>query len=85
MIEISIIIRTYNESKYLDKILQNIKIQNTKFTKEIVLVDSGSTDNTVEIAKNHNCKILHIKKEDFTFGRSLNIGCQAALGKYVAK
>ena len=83
MIEISIIIRTYNESKHLDKILQKIKNQTTNFTKEVVLVDSGSTDNTVEIAKSHNCRILEIKKEDFTFGRSLNIGCKAALGKYL--
>ena len=50
---------------------------------EILVVDSGSTDNTLKIAKSHNCRIIRIKKNEFTFGRSLNIGCANARGKYL--
>ncbi|MET1254655.1 glycosyltransferase [Aliikangiella maris] len=85
MIEvISIIIRTYNESRYLNELLCAIENQITdKYKVEVVLVDSGSSDNTLDIAKKHQVNILHIDKEDFTFGRSLNLGCHFASGKYL--
>ncbi|MCP3851083.1 MAG: glycosyltransferase [Gammaproteobacteria bacterium] len=79
---VSIIIRTYNEQKYLDELLQSIKKQQCEDVKyEIILVDSGSTDDTLNIAKNHTCRITNINKEEFTFGRSLNIGCQFSQGE----
>jgi GT2 family glycosyltransferase len=45
---------------------------------EIVLVDSGSTDATLNIASHFPVNIHHIAPEDFSFGRSLNIGCAVA-------
>ena len=64
--------------------MASIKEQDTKlYDLEIVIVDSGSEDNTLEIAQNYNCKIVHIKKQDFTFGRSLNYGCDAASGDFL--
>lgn len=48
---------------------------------EVVVVDSGSSDNTLPIAESHGCKIVHIKREEFSFGRSLNMGCAAASGE----
>lgn len=78
--ESSIIIRTYNEEKYLAKVLQSIQNQNFEGTFEIIVVDSGSTDNTLQIAETSKCKIVHIKKEHFSFGRSLNYGCNVATG-----
>jgi len=81
-IDFSIIIRTLNEEKYLNKLLNSIKNQSIEnYNYEIIIVDSGSVDKTLEIAKNHNCVITNIKKNDFTFGRSLNIGCKTSQGK----
>ncbi|WP_321413333.1 glycosyltransferase [uncultured Desulfobacter sp.] len=80
----SVIIRTYNEERYLDELLRAIAGQ--KFAEmdvEIVVVDSGSTDSTLEIAERHGCRIENIKKSDFTFGYSLNVGCRAAKGEYL--
>lgn len=80
----SVIIRTYNEDIYLDELLVAIESQKTPdFELETVIVDSGSTDNTLEIASAHGCRITRIKKEDFSFGRSLNIGCKFAGGDYL--
>lgn len=79
---ISVIIRTYNESKYLRKLLTAISKQNHNFKIEIIIVDSGSTDKTIEIANSFKCKIFYIKKKNFTFGRSLNIGCSKSKGDY---
>ncbi len=50
---------------------------------EIILVDSGSTDRTLEIADSYAVRVSHIQKSEFTFGRSLNIGCGAATGDYL--
>jgi glycosyltransferase involved in cell wall biosynthesis len=50
---------------------------------EIILVDSGSTDATVSIAQHMGAKILSIKKEEFSFGKALNLGCFAAKGDFL--
>lgn len=79
----SIIIRTYNEERYLRALLEAIHSQEPgEFSYEVIIVDSGSTDATREIARGFGCQIVHIAKEDFTFGRSLNVGCEAAQGDY---
>jgi len=81
---VSIIIRTLNEELYLDELLCAINSQNLNgFSCEIVVVDSGSIDNTLKIAKKHNARIAYINKQDFTFGRSLNVGCEFANGEYL--
>lgn len=78
--EVSIIIRTYNEQRYLPELLLAIEHQQVDFKFETIIVDSGSTDNTLDIAQQFDCQILRIPKREFTFGRSLNIGCDAARG-----
>ena len=83
--QISIIIRTLNEEKYLKDLLSSIRSQllnENIFNKEVevVLVDSGSNDSTIDIARNYKCMIRNIKREHFSFGRSLNYGCEASTG-----
>jgi len=80
---ISIIIRTLNEDKYLEKLLISIGKQKINgFKSEVVIVDSGSTDRTLQIAKKYKARVTFIKKKNFTFGRSLNVGCNFANGEY---
>lgn len=81
--EISIIIRTLNEERYLGDLLESISSQKCDLNYEVILIDSGSTDNTLAIAKTYGCRILHISREDFSFGRSLNRACQASSAKYL--
>ncbi len=76
----SIIIRAYNEEKNIGKLLSKIKNQKVNFKYEIIVVDSGSTDKTVEIAKRFNTKVVNIKPKEFSFGFSLNKGIEASLG-----
>ena len=82
-IDISIIIRTLNEDRYLGQLLKSIRHQKCGLSKEIVLIDSGSTDETITIAEKNKCKILNISREEFSFGRSLNRACEASLGQYL--
>jgi rhamnosyltransferase len=78
----SIVIRAYNEAQHLPRLLEGIR-QQTVRDVEIILVDSGSTDDTVGIAESYGVQILHISSADFTFGRSLNVGIRAAAHELV--
>lgn len=78
----SIVIRTYNEGKWLGRLLQAISEQDLPAESfETIIVDSGSTDDTLTIARAFGHRVVSIEKEKFTFGRSLNFGCEAALGR----
>lgn len=80
--KVSVVIRTLNEAKHLGVLLHSIANQVCDgIHPEVVLVDSGSTDGTLEIAERHGCRIFHITREEFSFGRSLNMGCEAAEGE----
>ncbi len=80
--EISIIIRTYNEEKYLPLLLNALDEQvNRDF--ESILVDSGSIDNTCAIANGRVDQLVQIEHHDFTFGYALNVGAKVARGKYL--
>jgi len=82
MPETSIIIRAFNEEKHIGGLLKAIRSQDYR-DYEIILVDSGSTDGTLEIAQKFCDRILSIESQDFTFGYSLNMGFRHAQGKYV--
>ena len=79
----SLIIRAYNEERYIRRLLEGIK-QQTVNDVEIILVDSGSTDSTVAIAESFGARVVHIPSAEFTFGRSLNYGVRAASRELVA-
>lgn len=78
----SIVIRAFNEEEHLGKLLTGI-MQQTIQDREIILVDSGSTDATPEIASNFPVNIVQINPAEFTFGRSLNRGVAVAAGEFV--
>ncbi|MEO7216489.1 glycosyltransferase family 2 protein [Mucilaginibacter sp.] len=79
----SLIVRSFNEEKHIGRLLEGIKKQTLYSETEVILVDSGSTDNTVKIALEHGAKVISIKPEEFSFGRALNKGCEMAAGKYL--
>ncbi len=84
-LQVSIVIRTLNEARNLNELLDAISTQETEgINHEVIVVDSGSIDDTLKIAEHHGCRILHITREEFSFGRSLNKGCEAAQGDIIA-
>ncbi|MHC1740441.1 MAG: glycosyltransferase family 2 protein [Anaerolineaceae bacterium] len=78
----SIIIRAYNEEQHIGRLLTGISAQTIKET-QVILVDSGSTDSTVRIAQQFPIEVVTIKPEEFTFGRSLNLGITNAKAELV--
>lgn len=80
--EVSIVIRTLNEEKHIGNLLSALATQ-TYTNYEVILVDSGSKDNTLSIARSFGVHSIEIPSRDFTFGYSLNVGCRASRGKYL--
>lgn len=79
--DVSVVIRTLNEARHLGTLLDGITRQVYPDGEvEVIVVDSGSSDGTIEIARKFGTNLVHIAKEDFSFGRSLNLGCSAASG-----
>ena len=71
---IGIVIRTYNEVEMLPQVLSRI-MEQTEQSCEIAIVDSGSTDATLQVARSYSgVKIIEISRNEFTYGKALNIG-----------
>src|SRR5262245_10136997 len=80
--ETSIVIRAFNEERWLPEVLRAIERQTNK-DFEIILVDSGSTDRTRDIAGAAGARLVRLRPDNFTFGHSLNLGIQEARGAFV--
>ncbi|MDC1508614.1 glycosyltransferase, partial [Saprospiraceae bacterium] len=80
---ISVIIPTKNAGDEFEINLRMIRNQKINGTIEIVIVDSGSTDNTIAIANSFGCSIINIKPEEFSHSYARNLGVDRASGKYL--
>lgn len=78
---VSVILRTKNEGAYLGQVIQALLEQDYADGMEIVVIDSGSSDNTVEIARSFGSRLIEISPQEFSFGRALNIGAAKARGE----
>jgi GT2 family glycosyltransferase len=63
----TVIIPTYNASRYLDAQLKALRAQTVK-DLDILIIDSSSSDQTVSIAKKHGAETLVIPKQEFDHG-----------------
>lgn len=73
----SIVIRAYNEEAHIGQLLDGISQQSIRDI-QVIVVDSGSSDRTSQIAEEHGAEIVKIEPEEFSFGRSLNLGIHKA-------
>ena len=80
--KVSVVIRCYNEEKHLGRLLEGLARQTVR-NPEIIVVDSGSTDASPAIATSYGAKVIGIPKVEFSFGRSLNLGCAQASGQVI--
>ena len=70
------VIRTKNSARTLGRVLTRIRDQT--IATEIIVVDSGSHDETLQIARNHADCVVEIAPASFTFGYALNVGAAIA-------
>lgn len=82
--DISIVIPTKNAGPLFEQVLTAIETQKTNFEYEIICVDSGSKDNTVDIIKRHkNVKLFEILPQEFGHGKTRNYGAAQGTGEYI--
>lgn len=80
---ISAVVRTWNSARTLAKTLRSLRIQSLA-PSEIIIVDSGSTDRTRQIADHHGCLWVDYPAGDaFNYSASLNLGITAASGEEI--
>lgn len=80
---ISVIVPAYNEEEFIEKCLTSLEKQSLpREDYEIIVSDSSSTDNTLEIAKKHADTVVKCKKHSAGFGR--NQGAKKASGELLA-
>ena len=80
---LSVLIRNLNEATELERTLEALKLQQSSFPYEIVLVDNASTDESVRVAERFGCKIITISQADFSYGGAINLGLQHCKGEIV--
>ena len=79
---VSVIIRCFNEERHIGTLLDRLSRQ-TLTDHEVVVVDSGSSDGTLSVVRRFPVALVQISPEDFTFGYSLNRGCERASGEFL--
>jgi glycosyltransferase involved in cell wall biosynthesis len=72
-VRVSVVVRCLNEEAHIGRLLAGIE-QQRDVDADVVVVDSGSTDSTLQIARRFPVRVVHIEPSDFSFGRSLNLG-----------
>ena len=80
---ISVIIPTYNAARYLPDAIESILAQNYP-NLEIIIVDDGSTDNTTEILRNYDQKIIYYYQKNRGPASARNQGLQLSNGEFIA-
>ena len=82
-VTIGVVIRTLNESELIGRCLEVLRGQRGNHALDIVVVDSGSTDATTEIAQSRGARIVDLPASDFDYSKALNVGIEAARGDLV--
>ena len=85
MAKVSIIIPTYNVEMYLVECMESV-IHQTLKDIEIICINDGSTDGSLEILKSYAQKddrIVLVDKENGGYGIAMNIGLEKATGEYI--
>lgn len=84
MTDISIIIPSKNSGKTIRQCLDGIYQQTTALDFEVIVIDSGSKDDSLAIIKSFSrVKCFQIKPEEFGHGKTRNLGAEKAKGKFL--
>ena len=80
---VSIIIPTKDAGDEFDYALRRVSQQEGVNDIEIIIIDSGSGDDTIAICKRYTQNIFHVSAEDFHHSRTRNLGAEKATGEFL--
>lgn len=85
MVKVSVILPSLNVASYIRKCLKSV-IDQTLKDIEIICVDAGSTDGTLEILQEYallDPRVILLHSDQKSYGRQVNMGIAAACGEYI--
>lgn len=77
-----ILIRTFNSQRTISDVLLSIERLEWQ-PSSVVVVDSGSTDETVQICKDHKCRVYMYEGDVFNYSKALNQGLAHVSAPYL--
>lgn len=77
------IIPTKNGGERFPLALERIFSYKGKYSFEVIVTDSGSTDGTIEVARRYDLRLYRIRPEEFGHGKTRNYAASLAKGKYI--
>jgi glycosyltransferase involved in cell wall biosynthesis/GT2 family glycosyltransferase/SAM-dependent methyltransferase len=81
---VTVAIPVLNGAEYLDEVLGAVRAQVVEHEVELLVVDSGSRDASLEIAERHGARVHEIPKSEFSHGGTRNLMMELARGDHVA-
>lgn len=82
-VDVSIVIPTKNAGTGFRNILDAVFSQNTDCSFEVICVDSGSSDGTVELIREYPALLKQIPPEEYGHGKTRNLGASLGSGDYI--
>jgi rhamnosyltransferase len=82
--KVSVVIPTLNAGPGFRDLLDKLSAQEMSFGYEVLVVDSGSTDGTAELARRRGAAVHTIPRAEFGHGATRNLGVSLSRGEYVA-
>jgi rhamnosyltransferase len=80
----SVVVPTFNAGARFGELLERLRTQEASFAYEVLVIDSGSTDGTVELTRRYGASIYRVSRNEFGHGATRNLGVSLARGEYVA-
>jgi glycosyltransferase involved in cell wall biosynthesis len=81
---VTVAIPVLNGERYLDEVLSAVRAQELDRELELLVIDSGSTDRSLEIARSHGAVVHEIPQSEFSHGGTRNMAMGLARGSHVA-
>ena len=78
-VDATVIVRARDAARTIERTFDALRAQTVR--SEILVVDSGSADGTLELALRRADRVVQMPPEEFTFGRALNVGAREASGR----
>lgn len=84
--DVSIVCANYNNGKYLEEFINSV-INSSALPKELIIVDDGSTDNSLDILSRYNLDYLKVieLRNNVGFANALNVGVGASTARYILR
>lgn len=80
---VSVVIPNYNYGRFIAEAIESVLAQ-THPIQEIIVVDDGSTDDSIEIIKRFSAKVKLISQQNRGVGAARNVGVKSSNGEFIA-